>query len=334
MNPHQNELQKTLHSGKIGQGKKVEQFEELLSKLFNRTALATNSGTSALQIALSCFPGRQFVFLSGFGCFATIAAVINSGKVPVWVDIDQDLNLDPKDLEQKISGREQNSIVLPVHLCGRVCRVPSLDKVIVIEDCAQAFGARFQFDPHRFYCFSFQAVKTLTTGDGGCILPALGYENLVKKLRWFGLDRKLTRSQDVAMIGGKYHMNNLNASIGIANLNLALYSVFQQVNNARLIQQVCDRVGLPWSENGSYPTFPLLVSDPARAKDIFASHGVEATTFLSRIDTKSVLKQFLTRLPTTEYVANRFLEVPCGWWCGQSDINNIRQAIIKLEKFH
>ena len=150
--------------------------------------LCTN-GTAALTVALAaCGVGAgDEVIVPPFTFIATIEAVLNAGAVPVFADIDETLCLDPAAVEQAVTARTR--AVLPVHMCGAMARIDALKKLcedrdlILVEDACQAFGATFGGKAlgtfGRMGCFSFDAVKTITCGEGGAVVTD---EEIVRRL--------------------------------------------------------------------------------------------------------------------------------------------------------
>jgi perosamine synthetase len=222
----------------VSEGENVEAFErDLASRLGLTRPLAVNSGTAALHLALvlaGVGPGDEVV-LPAQTFLATGMAALMQRATPVFADIDPETgNLSPVALREKVSHRTK--AILPVHWGGYPCDLDAIHAVAaehgaaVIEDAAHALGATYGGKPvgavSRFTCFSFQATKHLTTGDGGalCCLREEDHRE-GRRTRWFGIDRasagktpvgdRLARAESV---GFKYHMNDLSAAVGRGNL--------------------------------------------------------------------------------------------------------------------
>lgn len=266
--------------------------------------------------------------LLAHNCFATTAAIINSGLRPKWVDIDPlTFNMDIEDLERKIT--DSTKILCLVHFAGRPVDVESMQRigwskrpVSVVEDRAQAFGSTL---PHSYTyaCYSFQAVKTLTTGDGGMLVTMSSRYEQAKRLRWFGLDRDLPRNQDVKEVGFKYQMNDVAATLGLANYTDALFAVEQQKENARFY---CEQLGIPvppYHDGCAYPFFPLMVERRDDFIRYLAEHGIESTPAHYRNDSHSCVRQYQTPLPGMDRVEKAMTCIPCGWW-----IHNVAREYI------
>lgn len=205
------EVEQVLNSGFIGQGPQVEYFEKELKHIFsNDYILTVNSGTSALTLAMYLIKQKDFkdtdeLIVAPLTCFATCSAIIDNGFSIKWADMDpKTCNIDMQDVERKL-GPNTRGLVL-VHWGGTpndLNYVKSLKQkyqktygreLFVIEDCAHCWNSRYNNElignSGNFCCFSLQAIKFLTSGDGGLlILPNAEYYYRAKKLRWFGLDR-------------------------------------------------------------------------------------------------------------------------------------------------
>jgi perosamine synthetase len=227
-----------LASGLLSEGRVVREFEARLGAELGLPHPATvNSGTSALHLALEVAgvqPGDE-VLLAPQTFIASGTTVLQAGATPVFADIQYDTgNLDPADLESRITPRTR--AIMAVHWGGYPCDLAEIQAVadrhglVVIEDAAHALGATYRGRPigtlSDFTCFSFQAIKHLTTGDGGavCTLTPERARELHAR-RWFGIDRAHSpaselgeRQYDLTQLGYKYHLSDYNAALGLANL--------------------------------------------------------------------------------------------------------------------
>lgn len=222
----------------LSEGKITEQFEQQLSRTFGfRHTIALNSGTSALHLALDLLDigeGDE-VIIPAQTFIATGLAVLYCKAKPVFADINyEDGNLNVASVRSKITAKTK--AIICVHWGGYPCDMKGLQEIIngsgicLIEDAAHALGSVYRNQmigtTCDISCFSFQAIKHLTTGDGGAITmndPAL-YEKALRK-KWFGIDRKNSlasdlgeRIYDLKEVGYKYHLNNYAAALGLANL--------------------------------------------------------------------------------------------------------------------
>lgn len=211
---------------------KARTFEsELAEKLGVKHCHLCASGTAALSIALAaCGVGAgDEVVVPPFTFLATIESVLNAGAVPVFAEIDETLCLDPAALETVITPRTR--AIITVHMCGAMARIDEISRLcedkglVLIEDACQAVGGTFQGQAlgtfGRMGCFSFDAVKTITCGEGGGVItndPALyaladayadhGHDHV-------GNDRGLEKH---GILGANYRISELNAAVGLAQL--------------------------------------------------------------------------------------------------------------------
>lgn len=162
---------------------KVRQLEAEVARTVGvGYAIAMNSGTSALYAALAGLgigPGDE-VIVPGFTFVASISAIVYNGALPVLAEIDDTLNLDPSDVEARISS--QTRAILAVHMLGNPARLNELQQIArrhdlaLIEDAAQAFGASYFGQPVGRLgvvgAFSFNVFKTITSGDGGMLVTS------------------------------------------------------------------------------------------------------------------------------------------------------------------
>jgi len=154
--------------------------KEFAARLGRRHAQAVSSGTSALASAMAAFgigPGQE-VLIPGFFWVSTVGAAVRAGAIPVLVEIDDSLTMDPEDLERKIT--DKSKLILPVHMCGVPANMPAIMEIgrrhgiPVLEDCAQANGASLHGKAVGTFgdmaIFSFQMNKNITAGEGGMIV--------------------------------------------------------------------------------------------------------------------------------------------------------------------
>jgi perosamine synthetase len=232
-------LLKTLHSGYITQGPRVEEFESLLDWYLNKPYVVTvNSGTSALTMAfrLAGVGPSDEVITTAMTCSATNLPILSLGAVPVFADVLVNSgNIDPQSIRQKITDKTKAIMVvawggMPVDYKGLAEIKHDYPDIEIIEDAAHAFGARYKNQrigalwPISSTCFSFQAIKHMTTGDGGALVVAkrMNYEK-AKLLRWFGINREQGSldsriNEEIYDWGYKFHMNDINATIGIEQI--------------------------------------------------------------------------------------------------------------------
>ena len=218
-----------LQSTWISGGGYVDKFESDFAKLIGtKYAVTTSNGTTALHLALMTLgirPGDE-VIVPGFTFVAPANTVIQTGAKPVYADVDSKTwCLDVNEVKKKITKRTK--AVIPVHVYGNICDMDGLIKtaedngIYIIEDVAEAifskYKGRFAGSFGKLSCFSFQATKTITMGEGGAVL--CNDKKLDEKsriLRSHGMRKEKRYWHDV--VGYNYRLTNLQAALGCAQL--------------------------------------------------------------------------------------------------------------------
>lgn len=218
---------RVLRSGQIAEGPEVKQFEYELENLGLQNVVLVNSGTSALELAyeLAGIGEGDEVITPVLTCTATNLPLVRKGAQIVFADIDYDLNINIQDVKNKIT--DKTKAVVFVHFGGNNRGLSDLVElcqskgIVLIEDAAQALGSDY-IGVSDFTAISLQAIKTITSGDGGILLCKRKEDaQKAKKLRWFGYDREEKQTKgdiDLNLAGYKYHMSDVAAAIGRGNL--------------------------------------------------------------------------------------------------------------------
>ncbi len=232
-------LKEVIESGWWGLGPKTAEFEKKYAEYIGVDyALGLNSATAALHLALMCLDVSGYEVITPSMTFvSTNHAILYNGGIPVFCDIEpENLNVTAEEIEKLIT--EKTKAIIVVHYGGYACDMdPIMDLAVkhnlyVIEDCAHACGGKYKDKMlgsiGHFGAFSFQAVKNLATGDGGMLTTSnKEWSDRIKRLRWVGIskdtfDRGAGNSYDwfydVTELGYKYHMNDITAAIGLAQL--------------------------------------------------------------------------------------------------------------------
>lgn len=342
-----------LKSGFLSEGKLVEDFEKELQKTLKLTnPVAVNSGTSAIHLGLVAAgvkPGDE-VIIPAQTFVATGMAVLQQFAKPIFADIQLNTgNIDPDSIKKKIT--KKTKAIIPVHWGGYPCDMDEINKIAkennlaVVEDAAHALGATYKGKPigsvSRFTAFSFQAIKHLTTGDGGalCCLNKKDYK-LAKNLRWFGIDRFGAKQSilgeriyDVDRVGYKYHMNNIAAAIGLGNI-ADIFKILErrrqiadyygrELKNAQglqLLDYKNDRVG-------SYWLFNVLVDDRIKFIRKMRSAGIPVSVVHVGIDRNSVFGGKNLKLVNQRKFDERQISIPVHGDLTDRDVELIIKTI-------
>lgn len=343
-----------LRSGYIGQGSKVEEFEDMLSTWFlNQNVLTVNSGTSGLQLVLTLANvgiGDEIIS-TPMTCQATNQPILHTGAKIVWADIDpNDGNINVKDIEHRIT--DKTKAIMCVHWGGYPCDMDEINTIaqkhnlLVIEDCAHAFGAEYKdFNVgclSDFAIFSFQAIKHLTTVDGGALTVrdnAL-YER-GKLLRWYGMNREKGRElrceDNVPEAGWKYHMNDVAASIGIANLVNTDVVIERHKKNAQFYDERFLRMSSNkiWNlqyyndRQSSYWLYTILVDDRNKFLTHMKMSGVHCSRVHTRNDEHECFSQFKTneKLEGVRFFNDHNVCIPVHSKLSYGELNHVMNCI-------
>ena len=231
-----NYIADTLSTRWIGQGPKVDKFENDFSKRFlnGQTSLAVGAGTDALHLAyiLADLKVGDEVVVPVFTCTATNIPFLYMGVKIVFADVQKNtLNIDVEHVKELVN--EKTKAIVCVHYGGLPCDMDEIHQIAkqwdipVIEDAAHALGGSYKGTPigaiSEFTMFSFQAIKHITTGDGGMLsLKDKKLRDLAERVRWFGIDRCAKQQghweNDIREVGYKYQMTDIAASMGLAAL--------------------------------------------------------------------------------------------------------------------
>jgi perosamine synthetase len=342
-------IDEVFQSGFITEGEYSDKFEKEFGEYIgNPNCCLTNSCTSAITLSLNLCgigPGDE-VISSPMTCMATNEPIYNCGAKIVWADINSKTgNINPESVLSKITSKTK--AIIAVHWAGQPFDISEINNIAekynlkVIEDAAHALDSTYndkKIGNHGdFVCFSFQAIKHLTTGDGGALLckNKSDYER-AKLLRWFGLDRKYEGSkweQDITESGYKFHMNNITAIIGLEQLkyikeitkrheeNACVYD--KKITNPKIIKLKRFK-----NSTSSCWIYSLLCETRDTLQKYLKENGIHSDVVHMRNDKYSVFKEFdHGGLDNLDYFCNRLLNIPVGWWLKDKDINFIIKTI-------
>lgn len=347
-------LLEVLHSGYIGQGPKVEEFEQKLAEYIgNQNVLTVNSATSGLHLALRLArvsEGSE-VISTAMTCTATNMPILANGAKIVWADIDPDTGLiDPLDIERKITYKTKAIVV--VDWGGTPCDMDAIMAigkkyaVPVIEDAAHALGASYKGKKigtiADFTVFSFQAIKHITTVDGGAVFcNDTGDFKRGKLLRWYGIDREGERKdfrceEDIKEWGYKFHMNDVNAVIGIHQLPHLNDILKRHRENAQYYLEYLNRacfvpIANPESYDydfvSSYWLYTVLLPDaPTRLRfmQFMKENNVMVSQVHARNDLHTTFLPYQVNLPGVASFVDRQVSIPVHWKLDTGDLTKIK----------
>lgn len=323
-------LTETLKGGWWGLGPKTEEFEQRFATHVGvQYAVGVNSATAALDLALRAHDVKDGEIIVPALTFVStgLVGLYNNCKV-IFADIKEDtLCIDWEDVRKKVTPNTK--AIIPVHYAGRYTKAPiwvndalhQLPMPLIIEDAAHAAG-----NPHvgkfNTACWSFHAVKNLATGDGGMVTTndRQIYEKLLK-LRWVGIDRttweraqkKYGWDYSIESIGFKSHMNDLTASLGLAQLER-----LEDMNNKRKVlvfrymHELQDVKWLKLPKYDPYSSWHLFVVQVDGDRDKFIDHmlakGVSAGVHYKPLTEYKIFDKI--PLPVTDRVWKKIVTLP------------------------
>jgi perosamine synthetase len=342
-----------LRSGWVGEGPKVKEFEEKIgARVGTSYPVLVNSGTSALHLAVllaGVKPGDE-VITTAQTMLASTSAILMAGARPVYADIEYGTgNLAAKDIKHRIT--ERTRAILAVDWAGYPCdwdaiiAVAQEHKLAVIEDAAHALGATYRGKPvgsiGPITCFSFQAIKHLTTGDGGlvCVSTSEDYEQAVR-LRWFGIDRFKRKPSilgepvwNVTELGYKYHMNDVAAAIGLGNLEdldwilqrrhqtVAMYrAALANVPGVQLFDRQADRQSADW-------LFSVHVEQREAFCRMMESKEIMVSVVHLRIDRNDLCGGERDDLPKLARFTESHISLPLHPYLSDEDVQRVIDAV-------
>lgn len=300
-------------------------------------------------------PGDE-ILSTALTCTASNWPTILAGYIPKWVDIDEsNLNMDLDDLARKISLKTKAIMLvfwggMPVEM-ERLTEIQNTAEHMygfrpaVIIDAAHSFGTLYNNRPvcnfGHITTYSFQAIKHVNSVDGGALI--LPYDELyhrAKLLRWYGIDRDTNRKDfrcetDIREVGTKWHLNDVNAAVGIENLKHVNEIVGRHKANAAFYNDALrdvDGVSLFTPTPGSdcaYWIYTIKVENRTGFMDAMKARGVMVSRVHERNDIHSAVRQYASQLPTLDRVVKDMICIPNGWWISDEDREYIVESMKK-----
>mgnify|MGYP001207413035 CR=1 FL=1 len=340
-------LEKELASGNYINGSIIESLETKIEKYLKiKHCVCLNSGTDALVMALFALGIKKDdeVITVSNSFIASVSSIVHIGAKPIFVDIDESLNIDTSKIESKITSKTK--AIMPVHLSGKICK---MDKIIsiarkynikVIEDSAQSFGSKYK---NRFSgtigdigCFSAHPLKNFNAmGDAGFIVTK--YSNLarqIKMLRNHGLE---TRNNS-KFFGYVSRMDNIQASIlnyRIKNLDKIILKRRKIATTYFKLLKSVKQIDLPYEDNDNYNTYHTFVIRCKNRESLIKylnKKGIETKIHYPipiHKQTASIVFGFNNiSLKNTEKFSKQILSLPINQYLKISDIKYICKEII------
>jgi len=333
-----------LKSNWLTTGPKISEFEDAFAQQMDNLhvqAIAVSNCTMALHLALAALGVKtgDEVICPSLTFVASANAIRYTGATPVFADIcsEDEWNLDPADVEAKITDRTK--VIIVVHYAGYPCRMGAILDVSqkynlkVVEDACH--GPLAECDGQKLGtignlgCFSFFSNKNMTTGEGGMVVTkSADLAAKVKTMRSHGMTSTTYErfkghafGYDVTMLGYNYRMDEIRAAIGIEQLkklpgfNLRRRQLVEYYR--RVIHSSIPDISIPfesWSGNYGYHIFPILLpqgyTERNRLMARLSEHGVQTSIHYRPVHTFTTYREIDASLPKTETIAPRILSLP------------------------
>ena len=341
-------ISRVLQSGQYILGDEVETFEHLAAEYFGvKHCVGLNSGTDALLLGLSAIgvkPGDE-VITPPNSFIASTAAIIHLGAVPVFVDVKQDQNIDPENIERAITGKTK--AIMPVHLTGRVSEMDKIKRIAksynlkVIEDAAQSAGSKYLEIYSGAWgdvgCFSAHPLKNLNAcGDAGFITTDdSDISQSIKLMANHGLKDRDT----VEKFGLVSRMDALQAAILSYRIKKLPEVVERRRQNARIYQELLNREHVyiadeKKDEFNTYHTFVIQAEQRDSLQDYLMTQGIEtAIHYPIPIHQQPASRNYdFGDYPYAEEQAKRILTLPIHQNLQEQQLTRISREINKFYK--
>ena len=348
------EIKDTLNSRWLGQGPKVELFEKEFGKKFNyKYPLFVNSGTSALELAYHLIGLKKGdeVIVPVLDCTAGQTGLLRRGVKIVFADIRKDtFNIDPEDVLRKITKKTKAVVI--VHLGGIDAYDGDLYEELSNKGIKIIVDAAQHHEPKElggdYICYSFQAIKAITTCDGGMLIlkNKKEYER-AKLLRWFGIDRDLKKKHnyqawerrqmtfDIEEAGYKMQPTDIDACFGLAGLKdldkvlkyrkelVTLYN--KELKNLHPVINII--------AGGSCWLMGILADTRDLLAEKLRKDGIDVNMVHLRNDIFNVFKKFKSKCPNMDRLHEQYLYLPLNMKVTKKDVKYICNKIKQFYGF-
>ena len=335
--------EKSLTSSSFDGGKRVQQFEKLLSKFVkSKFAVAVNSGTAALQASLYAIdikPGDE-VLVPSFTFVATANSVKSVGAKPIFVDILKDnYTMDPEDLKKKITRRTK--AIIPVHLYGHmaymyeILEIAKKKNIKIIEDASQSLGSKLKGKHSGTFsdlgCFSLYGGKIITSGEGGAIVT--NDKKLFEKLKQVR-NHGLTKNNLITTLGLNLRLSELSASIAKIQMNKLPRLLSQRKKNAQILTDLLknEDVILPEQRKNeivNWYLYTFAIKNRVKALKNLNASRIGAMIYYSTPIHKTPYYKTKLRLPNTEWASSHVLSLPIHPKVRKQDLVRMKKILLE-----
>ena len=335
--------EKTLTSSSFDGGKRVQQFEKLLSKFVkSKFAVAVNSGTAALQASLYTIdikPGDE-ILVPSFTFVATANSVKSVGAKPIFVDILKDnYTMDPEDLKKKITRRTK--AIIPVHLYGHmaymyeILEIAKKKNIKIIEDASQSLGSKLKGKHSGTFsdlgCFSLYGGKIITSGEGGAIVT--NDKKLFEKLKQVR-NHGLAKNNLTTTLGLNLRLSEISAAIAKIQMKKLPRLLSQRKKNAQILTDLLknEDVILPEQRKNeivNWYLYTIAIKNRDNALKNLNTSGIGAMIYYSTPIHKTPYYKTKLRLSNTEWASSQVLSLPIHPKVGKRDLIRMKKIILE-----
>ena len=341
----------------LGMGQKVQEFEILLTKFFERPAVCVNTGTSALHLALQALgvgPGDE-VLVQSLTYVASFQAISATGAKPVPCEVDPDtITIDINDAKNRLT--DKTKAIMPVHYASGMGELDDIyafardNGLRVVEDAAHAFGGYYNGKKVGSFgdiaCFSFDGIKNITSGEGGAIVT--DDETVLQKVRdarLLGVEKDTEKRYsgerswdfDVRHQGWRYHMSDIMAAIGIEQFKRLPEFAIRRRDLVKRYRQNLEAIGsielLEQDIDHIVPhifVIKLKSGNRENIRRVLLEHGIQTGV---HYQPNHVLSFYNfggdISLPITEDLFNKLLSLPLHPDLDESNIDYICEHLIR-----
>lgn len=331
-------------------GKYITQFEELFSQYCGvQYGVATSNGTTALHLALTALEiGKgDEVIVPDITFAATVNAVVYTGATPVIVDIEEDSwCISPDEIEKALTPRTK--AIIPVHIYGQPCNMGRIGEIArknnlyIIEDCAEAHGAEWNHKKVGSFgivsCFSFFGNKVVTTGEGGmCVTNSKELSDKMRILRDHGMSKEKKYYHEV--IGFNYRMTNLQAAIGVAQVERIEFILKWREQLENQYRQALSKIEGVSLQKNTLPNrkkitwlVSILVEEEKRDRllSTLKDNEVDVRAFFIPLSEMDIYKKYTRDCHISKRISRMGINLPTTYEIGEKEIAKIETIITSV----
>jgi dTDP-4-amino-4,6-dideoxygalactose transaminase len=352
-------IKEVFNSNWLGFGSYVIDFENVIRDFIGaKNVIAVNSGTSALHLALesSGVSSGDEVIVPSLTFCASVQAITALGAKPIFCEVlPSTLCIDTSDILPRITSKTK--AIMPIHYCGIAAQMDVLldigakNNIVIIEDAAHAFGSSFNGlklgSFGNLTCFSFDPIKNITCGEGGAITTNNDeLAHLIRKKRilgiehdsWYRREHNLDWHYEITTQGYRYHMNNINAAIGLSQFKKIDSFRSAKIKIVKLYNEAFSQIGnistMAWNLNEDFPfAYVIRISKNRRngLKNFLKQKGID--TGINYIPNH--LHPFFNtglKLPVTEKIYEEIITLPLFTDMNEQEITYVINNVFEFFK--